>query len=296
MLRRLNDLPIFDPGRVPGREVLSRIIGCVAITAFVLRRILQMPDWPGYIREVDWARPWFARLYFLPGFLTKAPVDLDAWYPQFGYAHGQIRTLWTLELLVWVVETSILLAYVFALLTRSRAQAVARGFMQTVFPLLLAGLPFTIVMTNYTYRDWFPERSQLHLSGLYGANAVLIAGGALNVIGLLTLRRGFTIMTEARVFVRSGLYRWVRHPLYVSHFVIYLVYTLLHFHPATAALYAAFVAGQTLRARNEERKMAEVFPEYEEYRRTTGMFFPRVWGGASSSKHQESRPDSSRDA
>lgn len=277
MLRRLNDLPIFDPARVPGREIIARVVGCVAVTAFLLRRILQMPDWPGYIREVAWARPWFDRLDFLPAFMRRPPFDLDLWYQRFGYTSQQIRTLWTLELLVWIVETSILLAYLLALLTRSRARAVAKGFMQVVFPLLLAGLPFTVVMTNYTYRDWFPEQSRLHLGGLYLVNAVLIAGGTLNVIGLLTLRRAFTIMTEARLFIRTGIYRHIRHPLYASHFVIYLCYTLLHFHVVSVLLFLLFVAGQTLRARIEERKLSEVFPDYEEYRRTTGMFFPRVW-------------------
>jgi protein-S-isoprenylcysteine O-methyltransferase Ste14 len=150
--------------------------------------------------------------------------------------------------------------------------------MQTLFPLILAGLPFVIVMTDYTYDRWFPERSRTHLTGLYAIAALLIGAGAINVIGLLTLRPAFTIMSEARVFVRSGLYRVVRHPLYASHFVIYLCYTFLHCHAATLAIYAAFVVGQTLRARIEERKLAAVFPEYEEYRRTTGMFFPRVWG------------------
>jgi len=38
-----------------------------------------------------------------------------------------------------------------------------------------------------------------------------------------------------------------------------------------------FIAGQVARARIEERKLAETFPEYVEYRRTTGMFFPRLF-------------------
>jgi protein-S-isoprenylcysteine O-methyltransferase Ste14 len=277
MLRRLNDLPIFDPSRVPGREILARVIGCVAVTGFILRRVLQMPQWPGIIQEVAWAKSWFAWFDFLPKFMLRPPFDLDLWYSQFGYSPGEIRTFWTLRLLVWTAETSILLAYVLALLTRKPAQAVAKGFMQVVFPLLLAGLPFTVVMSNYTYDDWFPERSRLHLTGLFVLNVVLIAGGALNVAGLLTLRRAFTIMTEARMFIRSGIYRFVRHPMYASHFVIYLGYTLLHFHTVTAALFVVFVAGQTVRAKIEEKKLTAVFPEYEEYRRTTGMFFPRLW-------------------
>jgi protein-S-isoprenylcysteine O-methyltransferase Ste14 len=150
--------------------------------------------------------------------------------------------------------------------------------MQTMFPLIVGVLPQLIVLTNFTYRDWFPERSGTHMTGLYVIIAILIVGGALNLIGLLWLRRSFTIMSEARVLIRSGIYRWVRHPIYAAHFLIYLCYTLLYFHAATVAIYVAFVAGQIVRARIEERKLAGVFPEYEEYRRTTGMFFPRLRG------------------
>jgi len=177
---------------------------------------------------------------------------------------------------VWIIETGILLAYVLALLTRDRAQSVARGFMQTVFPLLLAGLPFVVVMSGYTFRDWFPVESRGHRIGLTAINIALLAGGTLNVLGLLSLRRAFTVMTEARVLIRSGLYRHVRHPLYAAHFLIYACYTVLHFHGWTVLCYVAFVAGQTLRAKIEERKLLEVFPEYEEYRRSTGMFLPRL--------------------
>ena len=294
MLRRLNDLPIFDPDRIPGREILSRVFGCLAVGAFVIRRILQLPGWPGYIEEVRWAEAWFAKLSFLPSRLIAPAFDLDRWYAQFHYSHGQIRTLWWTQLLIWIVETGILLAYILALLTRTRAKSVAKGFLETVFPLILAGLPFVIVVTGYTYDQWFPESSRMHLTGLYLIGALLIAAGATNVIGVLTLRPAFTIMTEARVFVRSGLYRFVRHPLYAAHFVIYFCYTLLHFHAATAALYVAFVAGQTLRARIEERKLAAVFPEYEEYRRTTGMFLPCITYHASRITGEASPPDSPR--
>src|SRR5205085_11583737 len=111
VLRRLNDLPIFDLARLPGREILARIVGCLAFGAFICRRILQLPGWPGYIPEVRWARPWFARLSFLPPYVLAPPFDLEAWYRQFHYTHEQIRTLWWSQMLIWIVETAILLAY-----------------------------------------------------------------------------------------------------------------------------------------------------------------------------------------
>lgn len=276
MLRRLNDLPIFDPSRWPVREALARTFGILAVGVFFTRRILQLPAFPGFTDDVAWARAWFAPFESLPHWLAAWPFDLQDYYGHFGYSATEIRALWSTRLLIWIVETGILLGYVLAFLTRKPVRSVARGFLETVFPLVLGVLPFAIVMTEYTYHEWIPAQSRRHLTGLFAINGILIAAGAVNVAGLISLRPAFTIMTEARLLVRSGLYRFVRHPLYAAHFVIYFCYTLLHFHPATVALYIVFVAGQTMRARNEERKLAEAFPEYDEYRRSTGMFFPRV--------------------
>lgn len=279
LLRRLNDLLIFDPARWPAREALARIAGILSVGAFLVRRILQLPAFPGFTDDVSWARPWFAPFQSLPRFLAARPFNLQAYYGHFGYSWNEIRLLWTTRLLIWIAETGILLGYILAFLTRKPARSVARGFLETFFPLILGILPFVIVMTGYTYHEWIPERSRWHLTGLLALNGILIAAGAANAVGLVSLRPAFTIMTEARLFVRTGLYRFVRHPLYAAHFVIYFCYTLLHFHLSTAALYAVFVIGQTIRARNEERKMSAVFPEYEDYRRSTGMFFPRFRTG-----------------
>lgn len=281
LLRRLNDLPIFDPSRIPGREVVARILGSLIAGAFVLHMVFQMPRFPGFIREVYFARPWFANLSFLPKGLVAAPIDWDdANSPV--YTHEQIRTLWVVMALLWISETLLFLGYIAALVTRVRAKSVARGFMETVFPVLMTASPVAIMMTKTTFQEWFKGRPQEMLRALLALYAVLLAAGIVNLVGLLTLRRAFAIMSEAREFVRSGIYRYVRHPLYAAHFAIVLCFTILHFRAATAAIYVALVAGQTLRARIEERKLAAAFPEYEEYRRTTGMFFPRLWKSAKS--------------
>jgi protein-S-isoprenylcysteine O-methyltransferase Ste14 len=213
----------------------------------------------------------------LPEFLAAKPLDLEIYRVYFQYTREEIRLLWGLQALLWLVITGSFIAYLLAYLTRRPAQSVARGFMETIFPLAIAFLPFAIVMTKFTYGEWFPPSSKFHLTGLYGVTIVILLGQFLQLIALLQLRRSFTIMSEARVLIRSGIYRWIRHPLYAVHFLVNFCYTLLYFHAATVALYLVFVAGQTMRARIEERKLTAAFPEYEEYRKTTGMFFPKLF-------------------
>jgi len=260
---------------VPLRERLAKVGGCLLVLVLVASRFLQLPGWPGYIAEVRWAQAGFAKLSFLPPALLAPAFDLEARYAWFGYRRVQILTLWGLELSLWILETGLLLGYALVWLTRPAATSVAKGFRETVLPLLLVLLPFGLVMMPYTYSRWMPEKAAAHLAVLYAINLLLILAGLLNIVGLVALRRSFAIMAEARVLVRTGPYRWVRHPMYAAHFVIFLCVLLQRFAPLSLGLYLVFVAGQVLRANIEERKLAATFPEYEEYRRSTGMFLPR---------------------
>jgi protein-S-isoprenylcysteine O-methyltransferase Ste14 len=262
--------------RLPTRELLAKIGGCIFVAALVTSRILQLPNWPGYIHEVYWLQPWFEKLAFFPPALRPPAIDLEVRYLGLDYSRTQILTLWGLQLSLWFLETGLLLGYALIWITRPAATAVAKGFLQTYLPLLLVILSFVIAIQPYTYTKWMPAKAAAHLGGLYAINILLILGGLLNVIGLVAMRRSFAIMAEARILVRSGPYRWVRHPMYAAHFLIFLCVLLQRFAPLTLALYLVFVVGQVIRARIEEGKLAETFPEYEDYRKRTGMFFPRL--------------------
>ena len=82
-------------------------------------------------------------------------------------------------------------------------------------------------------------------------------------------------MSEARELIVSGIFRYVRHPLYTGHFIMFFGSLLLRLHPVSIGLYLLFCIGQVVRARIEEAKLQRAFPRYEAYRRQTGMFFPR---------------------
>jgi protein-S-isoprenylcysteine O-methyltransferase Ste14 len=262
---------------VPFRELLAKIGGCLLVASLLTIRVLQLPNWPGYIREVRGLKPWFDSLAFLPQGLRPPAFDLESAYTAFGYSRPQILTLWGLQISLWTLESLLLLGYALVWLTRPAASSLAKGFKETVYPMLLVILPFALATRPYTYSQWVPENATLHLGGLYALNLLLILAGLLNIVALAWMRRSFAIMAEARVFVRNGPYRWVRHPMYLAHFLIFFCVLIQRFAPLTLALYVLFVAGQVVRARIEERKLAEAFPDYAEFRRTTGMFFPRLF-------------------
>lgn len=273
LLRKFNDLAIFDSSRWPAGEALCRVFGILAGVVYLGRKILQLPSFPGVTADTMWIAD---MLRWVPEKLAVPVFRPDLYFSQFGYSAGEIKTLWWIRAAIWIVETSIFVGYIVAYLTRDRAKSEAKGFMEVVFPLMIAPLPFLISMSPYTLPRMLPVAEHSHFTVLYVVSALLLLGGAINSIGLFTLRRSFTIMSEARTLIRNGPFRFVRHPLYLGQFISYFGYTLLHLHWYTGVLYVVFIAAQVVRARIEERKLAATFAEYEEYRRATGMFFPRL--------------------
>jgi protein-S-isoprenylcysteine O-methyltransferase Ste14 len=67
----------------------------------------------------------------------------------------------------------------------------------------------------------------------------------------------------------------VRHPLYIGEIIATAGVLVFRFSPVNAVLFVLFALCQIVRADLEEKKLLSVFPEYEQYRRTTGAFFPR---------------------
>ncbi|MBI5299312.1 MAG: hypothetical protein HY877_03335 [Deltaproteobacteria bacterium] len=103
----------------------------------------------------------------------------------------------------------------------------------------------------------------------------ILFGDCLMVLSMVYLKNSFSILTEVRNFVRSGPYRWVRHPLYVGEITATIGFCIFLFSWVNVFLTLAFIVCLWLRASFEEAKITPIFPEYAEYKKTTGMFFPK---------------------
>jgi protein-S-isoprenylcysteine O-methyltransferase Ste14 len=76
-------------------------------------------------------------------------------------------------------------------------------------------------------------------------------------------------------FTRHGAYAVVRHPMYLSYYLMVAGLLLL----TTNSLLLVCAIGYPsyyVMARREEAFLRERFPEYEEYMKNVGMFLP-VW-------------------
>jgi protein-S-isoprenylcysteine O-methyltransferase Ste14 len=82
---------------------------------------------------------------------------------------------------------------------------------------------------------------------------IQLLGLTLAIVSLGSLRRSFGLAPANRGVKTSGLYRFVRHPLYASYLVTFTGYVLTYPAVRNLALLGACIAGQLLRMALEER-------------------------------------------
>jgi protein-S-isoprenylcysteine O-methyltransferase Ste14 len=117
--------------------------------------------------------------------------------------------------------------------------------------------------------------------GLFVGAALFVAGGALGIAGVIHLGPNRTAFPKPRpgaALVRRGVYGWIRHPLYSSLMLAGVGWALLWQSVAALIAALAVIAFFAAKAREEERWLAGVFPEHDEYRRRVrGRFLPGLF-------------------
>lgn len=120
--------------------------------------------------------------------------------------------------------------------------------------------------------------ARLALNGLYGLGwvTVLVATFLINHFDLFGLRQVWLNLIgrpyTGLQFRTPGLYRFVRHPLYVGWLMVFWSAPVMS---AAHLVFAIATTGYILIAiRFEERDLVELHPEYEEYRRRVPMLVP----------------------
>ncbi len=106
------------------------------------------------------------------------------------------------------------------------------------------------------------------------ADLLMIFGLAFTLYALGALRACFGLAPEARGLVTSGAYKWVRHPVYVGEFVIFLGALLPVLSPLTVLIFCLFCLLQARRAQLEEVVLSATFPEYVVYSQQTPALLP----------------------
>ncbi|HEX6535670.1 MAG TPA: isoprenylcysteine carboxylmethyltransferase family protein [Gemmatimonadaceae bacterium] len=181
-----------------------------------------------------------------------------------------IPALWIAWLLYWMVAARDVKAAQWRESPRSEA---------------LHRTPLWLAVILLAVRDRLPP--VLHVRFLPQEPAMLVLGAIIVAAGL-----GFSVwarrhlggnwsaavtLKEEHALIRTGPYRYVRHPIYTGMLLAFLGtavaigewYGLLAFTLATSSF--------VLKSRMEERRLRATFPQYDQYRRETSALIPFVY-------------------
>jgi len=110
-----------------------------------------------------------------------------------------------------------------------------------------------------------------------GANSRKIIGLVITLFGIILwltaryqLGEAFAVRPAAKIIVKTGIYRKVRHPIYICTIITGLGGCIIYHIWWLYILLGMFIISQSLRARAEEKLMLKTFPnEYLEYKKST---------------------------
>jgi protein-S-isoprenylcysteine O-methyltransferase Ste14 len=124
-----------------------------------------------------------------------------------------------------------------------------------------------------------PTRTVMIVVGLI----LLATGVAFNIYGRVSLKSGWAnqiVIYEDHRLITSGPYSVVRHPLYASLIWMFCGGSLIYSNLLSLVItLGVFVPMMYVRAKGEDSLLRENFQtEFENYRLSTGMFFPKVRG------------------
>lgn len=76
--------------------------------------------------------------------------------------------------------------------------------------------------------------------------------------------------------VRTGIYAYIRHPIYAGVILTALGAALAHGHIITLLLAVIVGAFFTYKSTFEEKLLSQAYPQYADYRQQAGRFLPRL--------------------
>jgi protein-S-isoprenylcysteine O-methyltransferase Ste14 len=109
---------------------------------------------------------------------------------------------------------------------------------------------------------------------------MLPIGILLLILSIYTAGTGLAIVfgkdAQNRV-VRKGVFRFVRHPIYLGEIILYFSFLLMNLSLAAAGVWIVGTIFLHRISCNEEKQLKETYGrEYEEYMQEVPMWFPRL--------------------
>lgn len=182
----------------------------------------------------------------------------------------------TFEILYFLIYSD----YLGARYLQKRSERVEKPFETvTAFSISLFALPVFFFLSVY-----YPEQMAGIVYELSLGDAVV--GFSLSAIGMLIiwiskkqLGRNYSPCLDSFVpfdINAKGMYRTIRHPIYLGNIILYVGFGIVCGSVFVWAFAATIIYFFNRSAGIEESVLSAKFPEYAEYMKKTGRFFPRL--------------------
>ncbi|MDH5723367.1 MAG: hypothetical protein OEY94_08620 [Alphaproteobacteria bacterium] len=107
--------------------------------------------------------------------------------------------------------------------------------------------------------------------------AMQFTGCVITVTGLLTLSRSFGLVAANRGIRTSGLYAYIRHPLYSGYFLSIGSFMIQNFSLINLVIFMSFASLKIMRIFAEEKLLLQD-PKYKAYaEKTKWRLYPYIW-------------------
>ncbi len=187
-----------------------------------------------------------------------------------------------LEKIVFISALIFSFAFLHSLLA---AESIKKRFQFRFYRLfysLVATIHFSIIFffivwlikssTEYTFPLSLEIRVFFFLIGIFGGLIVIASLLQTDVLSFI----GFKLSKEEK-FVKSGLYSFIRHPMYLGTIFLLVSGFLFLSNWLYFIVVIDFTAYIIIGAFLEEKKLIRTFPEYNTYKRQTPFLFPYRW-------------------
>lgn len=241
------------------------------------------------------AETYLFQVYFL-FFAFRGIWKLNQLFPQVRPAWNLLTANWAHPLALQAYSSIVLMACLvvfnflnaYSLYIRKNLRVPPQGFKDTFIPFVS-----TFAMGLYNVTPFFRSPGNIYLIPAAERPSSLLAGLILAIIGIVisvsalySLRESFAVFVQVREIVVRGLYRHVRHPMYLGYFFTDLGFFLMVPRLFTLFLVLLLLLLRFYRAILEEEKLSRNSVEYQDYKERTPFLFPGI-GGLFSRKRED---------
>lgn len=165
----------------------------------------------------------------------------------------------------------------YGLILRRNLKRGPQGFQEIFIPLLGSSFYLT-----YNFAEHFPQAMNLLLVppqslGLCAVIGTLVnmCGAVISIVATYNLKYSYGVFVQLRDIMTRGLYRFVRHPIYLGYTLSTMGFLLMLPRLSYLVIFVGCLVITVYRAKLEEKKLS-ASSEYQAYCKRTPFLFPRL--------------------